>query len=284
MNYYISDMHLGHANVLRYDARPFSTVEEMDEMLLSYWNMCVQEEDHVYVLGDFCYKSRIMPESYLRKLKGHKHLIVGNHDGVIMKRPVAQECFESIDTILRINDNERSVVMCHYPIADWEGRYHGTTHLYGHIHGNDLECAWFLKTRGRAYNAAACINHYKPCKLEEIIANNDSYLRLCAVTEGKTGKVDANRSVLGWPRYGMRQPVKFSQNSGENEEMVGLIGIRDTYGTYDRRQPSYDIWGIHNDRVCLFKHIPETEVTALTQAEIERNSAVLEFIKSDLGW
>lgn len=176
MNYYISDMHLGHENVLRFDERPYETVEEMDEILITNWNMRVREEDHVYILGDFCYKSKNMPEGYLKKMNGHKHLIVGNHDGAIMKRPEAQECFESIDTILRINDNGRGVVLCHYPIADWVGRYHGSIHLYGHIHGHDYECMKFLQSRGPAYNTAACINNYQPCKLDEIIANNESYM------------------------------------------------------------------------------------------------------------
>ena len=188
MNYYISDMHFGHNNVLRFDMRPFESIDEMDRMLITYWNMRVREEDHVYILGDFCYNSKYMPEYYLEKLNGHKHLILGNHDGVIMKRPEAQAYFESIDTILRINDEGRGVVMCHYPIADWEGRSHGTTHIHGHIHGRDLECMKFLQQRGPAYNAAACINNYQPCKLEEIIANNQQYMSRWANTTTLTFK------------------------------------------------------------------------------------------------
>jgi len=177
MNYYISDMHLGHNNVLRFDNRPFTSVEEMDRTLIEYWNMRVREDDHVYVVGDFSYKSAYAPEYYLSKLNGHKHLIVGNHDGVIMKSPKAQEYFESIAKILRINDEGRGVVLCHFPIADWEARHHGSMHVYGHIHGNDIACMKFLLSRGEAYNAAACINNYMPCKLDEIIDNNRSYLQ-----------------------------------------------------------------------------------------------------------
>ena len=40
-NLYISDLHLGHVNILGYDKRPFSTVDEMDEMLIANWNRCV---------------------------------------------------------------------------------------------------------------------------------------------------------------------------------------------------------------------------------------------------
>lgn len=177
MNYYISDMHLGHNNVLRFDNRPFASVEEMDRMLIEYWNKRVKEDDHVYVVGDFCYKSAYTPEYYLSRLNGHKHLIVGNHDGAIMKSPKAQEYFESIDKILRINDEGRGVVLCHYPIADWEARHHGSMHVYGHIHGNDVECMRLLQRRGEAYNAAACLNNYTPCKLEELSDNNQNYLQ-----------------------------------------------------------------------------------------------------------
>lgn len=176
MNYYIADLHFGHENVLRYDSRPFTSVDEMDEMLIAYWNMRVREEDHVYILGDFCYKSKHMPEHYLKRLNGHKHLIWGNHDGTIRNRLEAQEYFESMDTILRISDEGRGVVMCHYPMADWEGRYHGSIHLYGHIHNSDMECMKLMKSRGHAYNAAACINNYMPCRLEEMIANNENWL------------------------------------------------------------------------------------------------------------
>ena len=34
MNRYISDMHLGHANVLRFDHRPFADVEEMEHYMM----------------------------------------------------------------------------------------------------------------------------------------------------------------------------------------------------------------------------------------------------------
>lgn len=48
MIYYIGDMHLGHKNVIEYDKRPFSSVDEMDNMLIMNWNNKVSDDDHVY--------------------------------------------------------------------------------------------------------------------------------------------------------------------------------------------------------------------------------------------
>ena len=38
MNYYISDLHLGHRNVIGVDHRPLADVKEMDRVLISLGN------------------------------------------------------------------------------------------------------------------------------------------------------------------------------------------------------------------------------------------------------
>ena len=43
-------------------------------------------------------------------------------------------CFEWIKDYAVIDDGGRKVVLCHYPIAHWDGQYKGAVHLYGHIH------------------------------------------------------------------------------------------------------------------------------------------------------
>ena len=35
---YTSDLHFGHFNAIRFDKRPWETVEEMDEGLVQRWN------------------------------------------------------------------------------------------------------------------------------------------------------------------------------------------------------------------------------------------------------
>ena len=52
MIYFIADPHFGHENILKLCDRPFSSVEEMDELLIRRWNETVSDEDTVYLLGD----------------------------------------------------------------------------------------------------------------------------------------------------------------------------------------------------------------------------------------
>lgn len=89
--------------------------------------------------------------------------------------------------------------------------------------------------------------------------------------------VDENHPVLGKPRYEMYQPVRFwGWERGEQAEKIGLVYIRDPYGTFSNPdEPSYDIMALHGTERCLFKHHPESAVKALTKEEIEEYSELL---------
>lgn len=80
--FFTSDLHFGHKNIIRFDNRPFSTVEEMDEALIRNWNAKVSDEDTVYVLGDISWYNDAKTSEIINSLHGHKILIKGNHDRV----------------------------------------------------------------------------------------------------------------------------------------------------------------------------------------------------------
>lgn len=98
-------------------------------------------------------------------------------------------------------------------------------------------------------------------------------------------EVEAVQPVLGKPRYEMYQPVKFFiQINDVLEEKVGIVAIRDAYGTFsDPEEPSYDIYSIYEERVCLFKHHPESTVKALTEEETRENAELISRLSSRLG-
>lgn len=139
MNYYISDTHFGHANVMRYDnrlnhnGRHFNDVKEMDAELIKNWNSVVTNNDTVFILGDFSWYKEEKTLQILDMLNGKKVLIKGNHDRVSPK--IARK-FEKICDYLEVRDSGYKVVLSHYPMPFWNGQFRGAIHLYGHVHNS----------------------------------------------------------------------------------------------------------------------------------------------------
>lgn len=176
MKFYIADTHFGHENCIRFDERPFTSVNEMDHILIMNWNARVQPEDEVYILGDFVYRNQNHDfEWYLRQLNGHKFLVIGNHDGKLLQDTNAMKYFEGVDQMMHVNDEGNAICLCHYPILSWNKKLHGSYHIYGHIHANideDYEC---IKKQERALNAGCMINGYMPVTFKELMINNDRF-------------------------------------------------------------------------------------------------------------
>lgn len=175
MNFYIADTHFGHSSALNFDHRPFQNVAEMDRVLIENWNARVTDSDDIYIVGDFAYKNEKPTEWYLTRLKGQKHLIIGNHDNRLLENPTALSFFASVHQILYITDEmgqeNYQICLCHFPIAEWNGFNKGDLHIYGHIHSDRGETYRFMRTK-RAYNAGCMINNYMPVTLSELITNN----------------------------------------------------------------------------------------------------------------
>lgn len=114
MIFYTSDLHFGHDNVIRFDKRPFADVEEMDQYIITRWNERVSEDDTVYILGDICHRNSRDSSWYLKQLKGHKILILGNHDNPILKNKSARICLDKVDKMMQVVDENRQITLCHY--------------------------------------------------------------------------------------------------------------------------------------------------------------------------
>tara|TARA_Y100000034_G_scaffold136870_1_gene216553 strand:+ start:4944 stop:5459 length:516 start_codon:yes stop_codon:yes gene_type:complete len=129
--FFTSDTYFGHANIIKYCNRPFSSVDEMNEVMIYNWNRAVDGIDTVYHLGDFGFSKT--PDLFFNRLHGHKHLIIGNHDyqyGDALKLP-----WESQQDVLQLIVNNTKVFLNHYGMRVWDGSFHGSIHLYGHSHG-----------------------------------------------------------------------------------------------------------------------------------------------------
>lgn len=170
MFYYIGDTHFNHKNILKLCSRPFETVEEMDAALIENWNRRVKGNDTVYLLGDVFRCDD--PEPILRRLKGKKHLIVGNHDRGWMQKVHLSDYFESVNTLLETTDGHRGLTLCHYPLLTWKHEQKSYM-IHGHIHNNtDMDFWPLLCARDRVFNAGVDINGFQPVTFEELVENN----------------------------------------------------------------------------------------------------------------
>lgn len=134
MNYYISDLHFGHANIIGFDKRPFINTKEMDEELIKRWNSVVTPSDNVYILGDFCWsKSSDEWVYYLNKLNGQKFLIKGNHDPKLTDK--AKKKFAQICDYKEVKENGKTIILSHYPMLTYRSDYRENVYMfYGHVH------------------------------------------------------------------------------------------------------------------------------------------------------
>lgn len=137
MDYFISDLHLGHERCLAFDNRPFKTIEEHDQYIINQWNDTVGIDDDVYLLGDISWYNSTKTLEILNQLNGTIHLIKGNHDTKVLKNRQLQARFAEIVDYKELSlDNDNGIILCHYPIPCFKNHYYGWYHLYGHVHSS----------------------------------------------------------------------------------------------------------------------------------------------------
>ena len=173
MKYYTSDLHLDHKRVLELSKRPFSSIDEMQTVLIANWNAKVSAGDDVYILGDSAFKATTL-RWILPVLNGNKHIIRGNHDydevrkiEKLANEPENKREFKNVwfhGDLHNVNDGDHYVMMCHYPMEEWHKSQKGSIHLHGHCHGNKG-----LNFKENAYEVGVDARNYEPVTLEEIL-------------------------------------------------------------------------------------------------------------------
>lgn len=172
--FFTSDLHFGHKNVIRFDNRPFTSVEQMDETIIRNWNNKVSHKDLVYILGDISWHNDKKTCEILERLKGCKVLIKGNHDRL---HGNTKKYFEEIADYKEITlPGNIHITLCHYPIVFFNRHHYGAYMFYGHVHNShewqmtenykfELEQ---LDIRCNMFNVGTMVHNYEPVTFEEI--------------------------------------------------------------------------------------------------------------------
>lgn len=129
--WFTADTHFGHENLINYGIRPFISKEDMNEKLVANWNNNIADEDDVYVIGDFCFMDKDSGQAVLDRLKGRKHLVLGNHDKI--GRQLTG--WKWVKEYHEMTIEGKHIVLCHYAMRVWNRSHYGSWMLYGHSHG-----------------------------------------------------------------------------------------------------------------------------------------------------
>lgn len=156
--WFASDMHFGHNNIIEYCGRLFTSVEDMDEALVSNWNSCVKPKDTVYHLGDWAFNNY----HHIGRLNGNIISIPGNHDHERVKKLRPFITLHQNEVLYLKIDKTHRFVLSHYPFEAWRREY--KYHLHGHTHGQSG-----VKTN-RLDVGIDATKLYRPITLSEVMA------------------------------------------------------------------------------------------------------------------
>ena len=146
----------------------------MDQSLIDNWNATVAAGDDVWVIGDFALGGPETVGHYLRRLKGRKHLVWGNHD---KKSARTLRDWASSQAYAEVTVDGQRLVLLHYALRTWPGSNRGVVHLYGHSHGN------LPVVDDRSLDVGVDVWGYKPTSLMDIkarLASQPSHACLAA--------------------------------------------------------------------------------------------------------
>ena len=182
--WFTADTHFGHANIIKYCQRPFLSEEECrlakeqprgswrvskatviahDESLLEAINARVDVNDILWVIGDFCWGEYSNAEAYRRRIRCKDvRLVWGNHD----HRSIAPLFSRAMEQGM-INVRRQKIWLNHYPMRSWDRAFHGSWHLYGHVHARLQEEDRNVRHRlTRDVGVDAC--DYRPISFDQL--------------------------------------------------------------------------------------------------------------------
>lgn len=188
--FFTSDWHLGHANAIRLDNRPFRDLKHMHQVLINNYNSTVPKNGVCYFLGDIGQGDKAVLRDLIGQLNGTKICVLGNHDSGV--NSMYNLGFDVVLNSAIIYVAGARVTLSHCPLRgvfredvtgmkggcdgdNWHGEHkhrplsvtdEGQFHLHGHIHspnGGKSE-----KILGRQRDVGVPANGYRPVSISEI--------------------------------------------------------------------------------------------------------------------
>lgn len=151
MDYFISDTHFNHENILKYERTEFTHIEDHNKFILEILQKTLTQNDTLYHLGDFGTVTNEIVSEW-NKIKGKKIIILGNHDKSSSK---LKDLFDEIhkEPIFYT----KRILLSHESLPVTEE----TLNVHGHLHGAKLN-------KPNYFNISFAVNNYKLTNKKEI--------------------------------------------------------------------------------------------------------------------
>jgi calcineurin-like phosphoesterase family protein len=150
----IGCLHLGHENMAK--RRGWGSSEEHDEHLIQEWNKVISKRDKVFILGDVTMES-MKPYPKLLRLKGFKHVVLGNHD-------MAEHIPEMLKYVTKVCGvvKYQGCWLSHIPVHPMDFEFRIRLNIHAHVHHNTINDP-------RYFNVDAHKLGYAPIEFQNIL-------------------------------------------------------------------------------------------------------------------
>jgi calcineurin-like phosphoesterase family protein len=191
--FFTSDWHLNETRIGQFNPffRPFNSVAEQNEVIISKCNEAVGEDDVLYHLGDVAMDAEGV--EMMRRIRAKRRvLVVGNYDED--KLGQLKEHFDEVHMRCTVEVAGQDYRLNHYPAAADKG----VMNIVGHIHG-----LW--KVQPGMINVGVDAWNYEPLSEERIrfvtVAMEKYYDRNVFPAASDLDKFQASMSSPGFKRW-----------------------------------------------------------------------------------
>lgn len=186
--------------------RNFQTLEEMNKLIVNNINKYVKADDILYHLGDWSFGGIHNIWEFRKQINCKNiYLVPGNHDHHIKNDKVLPNCsyiemqplcfpnddaiFSSLEVfrntsikasniftkvlpeLTKITIDKQEIILCHFPLEEWENMDRGSIHLHGHSH--HTKDYTDLNMYFRRMDVGMDWNEFRPYSLDEVLELNN---------------------------------------------------------------------------------------------------------------
>ena len=162
---------VSHDRKFIYEPRSFSSIEEMNEVIIERWNKKVKPDDKVYLLGDVMLNDNEKGLEYASRLNGKIMFLRGNHDTIARTQLLWRlPNWEYGGLALQEKINGHHFYFSHYPtitcsLDNGAPLKQILINIHGHVHSKQR----FIYDAPFMYNAAMDAHNCEPVALSEIL-------------------------------------------------------------------------------------------------------------------